>query len=404
VYLGQILDETPAVAHVGAHALQVWQLWRRRHIIATCQRIAAEGYGDVGDEDTFADGAEAAILTVCGDATAEEIPSLGDAIVERTAQIFAGRSTAGGIGLGLPDMDRLLGPLLPGNLVVLAAHSGIGKTSLAMQGAIKVSSTMVVDHDGETRPSSVLVFSQEMSRAELADRSALAALDIDTSAAARGTLGPVGMSKLANLAERVRTRGTFATLRIDDRGNRTPAQIRATARREAVRARRAGAPLRLVVVDYVQLCDGASGQKQDRREREVAFVAEQLKALAKELGIVVMAVAQLNEDARAEHRLPRGEDLRESKAIRAAADKVILLHNEAALERRAALRMGEEVEKPVGSEVVDIIVDKNRGGREGRTCAVFWPETSSFSAITPEDAERHIGRQREAAATRRGSR
>jgi replicative DNA helicase len=96
------------------------------------------------------------------------------------------------------------------------------------------------------------------------------------------------------------------------------------------------------------------------------------------------------------NRLPRGEDLRESKAIRADADKVILLHNGSAMARRSEMRMGDEVEAELGAEVVDVIIDKSRGGREGRTAIVFWPQTSSFAPITRDGYEAHLAQQRAA--------
>jgi replicative DNA helicase len=398
-YLAQLADATPAVAHVAAHAAVVFDKWRLRQLIARCQKIAAEGYGNVGPVQEFLDAAEQAILSITTtDPQAGEAPTLGEAIVARAGEVYNGTATAGGIRTGLSDVDRLLGPMRPGNLVVVGAHSGVGKTSYAMQAAVSVASAPAQDPVTRVEgPVSVGVFSMEMSRAELADRAALAALGIDTSKAARGALDDGERSRFFDLAELVRTRGVFSNIYVDDRPMLSPTQIRTAARRLASRARREGRPLRLLVVDYLQLIDGSGGVKnQERREREVAYCSAQMKAMAKELGVVVVALAQLNEDARTSNRLPRGEDLRESKAIRADADKVILLHNGSAMARRSEMRMGDEVEAELGAEVVDVIIDKSRGGREGRTAIVFWPQTSSFAPITRDGYEAHLAQQRAA--------
>jgi replicative DNA helicase len=394
-YLAELADATPAVAHVEAHARLVIDAWRLRALIATCQKITAEGYGAITDRADFIASAEAAIMSCTGDAEEEQTPTLGEAIIERIDEILAGRAAVGGVGTGLDDVDHQLGPMLPSNFVVIGAHSGIGKTSLAMQIAVNVASTWAIDPETtKAGPASVLVCSMEMSRKELADRAALAALGIDTSKAARGMLDDDEKAKLDALANRIHARAAFSTLFVDDRPMLTPQQIRAKARRIATSARKAGAPLRLVVVDYVQLCDGtAGGRSHERREREVSFVAEQLKALAKELRIVVIGVAQLNEDARTADRLPRGEDLRESKSIRAHADKVILMHNESALARRTASR-AEAVAGPARPEIVDVIVDKNRGVPEGSVCVAFWPSTSSFATVDRLDEREHLAARR----------
>jgi replicative DNA helicase len=152
-------------------------------------------------------------------------------------------------------------------------------------------------------------------------------------------------------------------------------------------AARRGTPLRMIVVDYLQLLDGTAGGKRspERREREIAYASLKLKGLAKELGLPVVLLAQLNEDARRDKRPPRKEDLRECKAVAHDADKVILIHNQAANERAAARRRGEDVFKLIDGEPVDLIVDKNRGGPTGTVGAVFFPSYTLFADATEAD-------------------
>jgi replicative DNA helicase len=126
--------------------------------------------------------------------------------------------------------------------------------------------------------------------------------------------------------------------------------------------------------------DGSDGGKRasERFEREVAYISKELKKLAKQLGCVIIALAQLNEDARTEKRFPRGEDLSQCKALRHDADKVILINNDSAIERRTQERDDEAEHVELPSEVVQLIVDKNRGGREGMVHVIFRPSHSSF--------------------------
>lgn len=140
------------------------------------------------------------------------------------------------------------------------------------------------------------------------------------------------------------------------------------------------ATLGLIIVDYIQLMDGSDGGKRasERFEREVAYISKELKKLAKQLKCVVIALAQLNEDARTEKRFPRGEDLSQCKALRHDADKVILINNDSALERRTQERDDDAEHQELPSEVVQLIVDKNRGGREGMVHVIFRPSHSSF--------------------------
>lgn len=215
VYLAQLADATPAVAHVEAHARTVLAKWRVRRLIATCQKIAAEGYGPIGDAGEFIAAAEEAVmLSTANEDDEEHTPTLGEAIIERVNEIMAGRAAAGGIGTGLDDVDHQLGPMLPCNFVVVGAHSGIGKTSLAMQIAVNVASTWAIDPETtKPSPASVLVCSMEMSRNELADRAALAALGIDTSKAARGMLTDDEKAKLDGLADRIHARRVLQPVR-----------------------------------------------------------------------------------------------------------------------------------------------------------------------------------------------
>ncbi len=342
-YLGQLADATPATANVTAHARTVRDKARTRKLIATLQRAAAEGYGDVGDVGTWLD----------------RIGGIAD------------------LHEALQALDALMGVVRPGNMVVLGAHSGIGKSALGMQWALNVALQR-----SEAGPrGAALIFSHEMTRHELAQRALFAAARVDGSKASDPRWLTDDDWKAVIAAT---TKVALENVYFDDRSGLTPIQIRAKARRVQAQARRAGYELRVIVVDYLQLIDGTAGNRSsERREREVASVSAALKGLAKDLLVPVVVLAQLNDDARKEKRAPKKEDMRECKAVVCDADKVVLIYNEHAARRSEARRTGDAVHEVSEAEAVELIVDKNRGGKLGRVPAMFHP---SFTLFTDEAA------------------
>lgn len=377
-YLAMILNEVPAVANVETHADIVREHWRVRRIIATCQRIEAEGYLVSGAAAEWIESVEVDFLAAASDVVeTETIPTLAEVMIDRAVDLCkADGKTRDGLSTGVRDLDQLMGPMMPGSVVLIAAHSGVGKTSLAMQVALHAATNCYLNDER----SAVLVVSQEMTSAELADRALCTGIGIDTRSISTG-LNNQDMTRMLGAAEQIRTRGSgLHGIFIDDRPGVKPDQLRRRARRVAREARRMDATLGLIIVDYIQLMDGSDGGKRasERFEREVAYISKELKKLAKQLKCVVIALAQLNEDARTEKRFPRGEDLSQCKALRHDADKVILINNDSALERRTQERDDEAEHEELPSEVVQLIVDKNRGGREGMVHVIFRPSHSSF--------------------------
>jgi replicative DNA helicase len=190
----------------------------------------------------------------------------------------------------------------------------------------------------------------------------------------------------------------------DDRPGLTVLQIRSRARRVAARMKKEGWPLRLIMVDYIQLLDAGEegGRKEERRERELAVISKGLKELAKELQLPIMVLAQLNDDAHQRGRLPRKEDLRECKAIAMDADKVVLIWNPAAHTRS---HRRPEPGQPFPPEPCSLLVDKNRGGLLGEALAWFFPTWTSFGDMTEAEREDVLRERRETAeAGQRGRR
>jgi replicative DNA helicase len=236
-----------------------------------------------------------------------------------------------GVPTGFEQLDELTNGLHPGQLVVVAGRPGQGKSTLGMDflRATSISSQL----------GSVL-FSLEMGRSEITMRMLAAEARVRLQKMRMGQLDNSDWDRLARRMSEVASAPMF----IDDSPNLTMMEIRAKARR--LRQRH---DIRLVVVDYLQLMAGT--RRVENRQQEVAEISRSLKLLAKELGVPVVAISQLNRgaEARADKR-PQMADLRESGAIEQDADIVILLHRDEYYNKES--RPGE----------ADLIVAKNRNG------------------------------------------
>lgn len=274
----------------------------------------------------------------------EEIASRADRVTDPgiTASIgttlgqIEERRKLGGALVGLPTgftaLDSILGGLQNSDLVILAARPSIGKTAFALN---------VIETAGLVAQVPSLVISLEMSRSQLVTRLLSSLGSIPHQALRSGTLADTDWPKLAGAAGRLAGTG----LQVEDRPALTVPEIRLAAGR-AVNAARCG----LVVVDYLQL---VKGDDSENRNLEVGAVTRGLKAIAKELDVPVLALAQLSRavEKRTDRR-PILSDLRDSGEIEAHADVVMFLH------RETRPRPGEE-------HVAELIVAKQRNGPTG---------------------------------------
>lgn len=241
-----------------------------------------------------------------------------------------------GLPTGFSELDDLFNGLRGGQLIVLAGRPGMGKSTAAVDVARNVA-----HRAGKT----AAIFSMEMSRKELRNRIMAAEARVPLHLLKAHKLREDDWSRVAKAIERLQP--VKHQLKVDDTAGLTITDIRARARRIALRG-----PLDLIVVDYLQLMTSNSGRKNDTREREVADISRGLKLLAKELNIPVIAVAQLNRgpEMRADKR-PHLADLRESGSLEQDADIVWFVHRDDYYDKETA-RSGE----------ADFIIAKHRDG------------------------------------------
>ena len=175
-YLAQLADATPAVAHVAAHAQVVYQKWRVRAVIATCQRVSAEGYGDVGDPEAYVDGAEQAIYALARTSQKKSAQPIHGVLRRAFLQITAAAERGDritGVATGFERFDGMTAGLHDGDLTIVAARPGVGKTAFVLNIAANVASSRVVKTHGQERVepgSGVAFFSLEMPEEQLAVR------------------------------------------------------------------------------------------------------------------------------------------------------------------------------------------------------------------------------------------
>jgi len=350
-YLHTLISSVPTAANAGYYARIVSERAILRRLVEAGTRITQMGYADTGEVDEVVDRAQAEIYSVTERRTSEDYAPLAE-IMEGTLDEIEAIGSRGGTMVGVPtgftDLDALTNGLHPGQLVVVAARPGLGKSTLALDFARSASIK-----SGLTS----VIFSLEMTRNEITMRLLSAEARVGLHHMRTGSLGDDDWTKLARKMSEVAS----APLFIDDSPNMTMMEIRAKCRRLKQRH-----DLKLVVVDYLQLM--SSGKRVESRQQEVAEFSRALKLLAKELELPVVALSQLNRgpEQRTDKK-PMLSDLRESGSIEQDSDMVILLHREDAYERESP-RAGE----------ADFIVAKHRNGPTATITVAFQGHYSRF--------------------------
>ena len=336
-YLHTLISTVPTAANAGYYAGIVAEKALLRRLVEAGTRVVQYGYAGAegADVNEIVDRAQAEIYDVTERRTAEDFVAL-EALLQPTMDEIDAIASQGGISRGVPtgftELDEVTNGLHPGQMIVVAARPGMGKSTLGLDFLRSCSI--------KNRLASV-VFSLEMSKSEIVMRLLSAEAKIKLADMRSGRMSDDDWTRLARRMSEI----SEAPLYIDDSPNLTMMEIRAKARRLKQKS-----DLKLVVIDYLQLM--TSGKKVESRQQEVSEFSRQLKLLAKELEVPVVAMSQLNRgpEQRTDKK-PMLADLRESGAIEQDADMVILLHRPDAFER----------DDPRGGEA-DLILAKHRNG------------------------------------------
>jgi replicative DNA helicase len=338
-----------------------------RRLVEASIKIAQLGYSAEGDVDDIVDLAQQTVYEVNDNPLSEDYKPLAELMEPMWDEMQVLASHGGqlaGVPTGFRELDDLTNGLHAGQMVIVAARPAVGKSTIALDFA----RSAAIQHHLAT-----VIFSLEMSSMEIMMRLLSAETGVNLQSIRTGNLEE-DWDRLAAVSSRL----SAAPLFIDDSPNLTMMEIRAKARRLKQRH-----DLKFVVIDYIQLM--SSGKRVESRQVEVSEFSRQIKLLAKELGVPVIAISQLNRspDSRGDKK-PMLSDLRESGSLEQDADIVILLHRDDAYQGDPAKRTGD----------ADIIVAKHRNGATKNIKLLFQghlsrfannPETTYMGVPPPED-------------------
>lgn len=380
-YLAQIADATPAVLHIEDHARIVAEKARQRALTAIGHRLAAEGYGDVGDVSEWIAGAEQELRALAQGQASERPRRISEDLRALPGKIEAAANRGGisGLSTGFERFDRIMGGIDQGDVVVVAARPGMGKTAWVTNIAVNVAAPHTVG-GYEDPGSGVLLFSLEMPRAQLVGRMVASEARIDLYRIRTGYMQPDDWRRLTDAAAFLDSLPLF----LDDRRARTVNDIRAQIRRvqaeydRPATATEADRKLKLVIIDYLQLMRSASTSRNMSREERVSEITRELKILAGECNVAIILLSQLNRDVdkrSGKDQRPRLSDLRESGAIEQDADAVVFIHRP------------EKYSANAVKGIAEVIVEKHRNGPEGKACLRFNASYTRFDNLPDGEHE-----------------
>jgi len=383
-YLVKIVDATPSVAHVAAHARIVREKHRVRQLIETCQMVAATGYGDYGEAQEFIDSAEQQIYALARTPSSSTVHLMYDVVKNSFLQLqaaFERGKHVTGVPTGFHDLDNMTSGMHEGELIIIAARPGMGKTSYVMNIAVNVAATIPEQAPGEEvtvdARYGVMVFSLEMPKEQLANRMMCSEGRVNLSDLRKGNVAGDKWDNLVQAADQL----SQLPIWIDDTPAISLLELRAKVRRQQHEFDRKWPgtekwkqKIGLIIVDYLQLMRGRDGV--NSREQEISEISRGLKALAKELHVPVIALSQLNravETRSTKDKRPQLSDLRESGAIEQDADMIQFIYRP---EYYIVDKNSAEAQQKKG--YAEVIIAKQRNGPTGRVPLTFIDQYTKF--------------------------
>lgn len=360
-YLTNLTTLLPTAANVEHYAQIVKEKAILRQLISVATRIVSSCYDQKDEVSTLLDQAEHAIFSIAQSKVERGFVAVSDLIhdvIETVEQLYQRKSHVTGVATGFTELDAMTSGLQPSNLVIVAGRPSMGKTSFALN---------IAEHCAIHDKKPVALFSLEMSREELMLRLLCSQARVDSHKVRRGYLEKKYWNTLTASASLIAEAPIF----IDDSSSLSILEMRARARRLAAELLAKGTPLALIVVDYLQLMRGVG--KIESRQQEISEISRNLKGLARELRVPVMALSQLSRrpEEKGREGRPQLADLRESGAIEQDADMVTFIYR-------------EEVYKPQELDLqgkARILVAKQRNGPTGEFELAFLREYTKFENL-----------------------
>lgn len=376
-YLSDLAMATPTARNISYYAKIVEEKSMLRNLIGAANHIIKDSYQQDDDAATILDDAERQIMDVGQNRNRNGFKQISDVLTESLANIDAltqNDSTVTGLSTGYADLDKITAGLHPDELLILAARPGVGKTAFALNIAQNIGT--------RNEDTSIAIFSLEMGAEQLVNRMVCAEGSIDAGHLRTGQLNDAEWQQLvvamASLAK--------AKIYIDDTPGVKMAEIRAKCRRLQQEQKNLG----LIVIDYLQLIEGSG---QENRQQEVSVISRQLKKLAKELHVPVIALSQLSRGVeQRQDKRPVLSDIRESGSIEQDADIVAFLYRDDYYrdegedgdgDTSGSPAVNDDEEQNVGP--VEVIIEKNRAGARGTVNLLFVKSFNKFSSVSTRE-------------------
>ena len=366
-YLTELSQASPSAASIAYYAKIVDDKATLRNLIQTASRIVTKGFEQDEDVQSIIDQAEKSILEVSEKRNSNGFQSIAEVLnrtIETIDQLAQNNEEITGLPTGYAALDKMTAGLQKEELIILAARPAVGKTAFALN---------IAQNVGTKTDRSVAIFSLEMGAESLVNRMLCAEGSIEASHLRTGQLSEeewrnliVAMGSLSN-----------ANIYIDDTPGIKISEIRARCRKLAQEKGNLG----LILIDYLQLIEGTG---RENRQQEVSEISRQLKKLAKELKVPVIALSQLSRGVeQRQDKRPVLSDIRESGSIEQDADIVAFLYRDDYY--RSEGDDDDEPEEQQNNNVIEVIIEKNRSGARGTVELLFIKEYNKFSSVSPRE-------------------
>ena len=356
-YLTEVIDSVATAANLDYYINIIKEKAIVRNLINTATDIVTEAYEEEDNVTSLLDTAEKNILDVVRSRQTSEFVPISEALrsaQEQLEYLAQNKSTISGLETGFIDLDKATSGLHEGEMIVIAARPGMGKTAFALN---------IETHAAMTTKKAIAIFNLEMSKEQLVNRMLSALGGIEGKKLQNGQMMQTDWKKYNEAMSQLADTNMY----IEDNAGITSSDIRAKCRRLASKPEGLG----LVIIDYLQLLT-LGGKRPDSRQQEVSDISRSIKTMAMELKVPVIALAQLSRNAeKRENNEPMLADLRESGSIEQDADIVMFIN------RKDYYKAKEQLGKNDNAET-DIIIAKHRKGGTGKFTVLFEPTMMNF--------------------------
>lgn len=369
-YIAELVSSVPTSANADYYAQIVAEKAMLRQLINRLTESVNQAYEGSLSADEILARAEKSLVDVGENSHRSGFKRIADVLSENYAnlEVRASQTTdVTGLPTGFRELDKLTTGLHPDQLVILAARPAVGKTAFVLN---------IAQNVGTKQGKPVAIFSLEMGAESLVDRMVASEGVVDSHRLRTGQLTEQDWQNvtiaMGNLAK--------APIFIDDTPGIKITEIRARSRKLA---KELGQDLGLIVIDYLQLI---TGTRPENRQQEVSDISRQLKILAKELKVPVIALSQLSRGVeQRQDKRPVLSDIRESGSIEQDADIVAFLYRDDYYDRD---NKDEDGNEKLPNNVIEVILEKNRAGARGTVKLIFQKEYNKFSSIAPFEEAR----------------